>query len=165
MTRFAFGPALRNPFWALCGALIGAAIMLAVSAHNHNSDIASAVEKVRADEMAARGPVVIAASEIRGIDVGGVNVHLGPVDKLRDCDYRGMQAFFATQTAGMQELSANRIDTPETRATKPIGKFATFGIWRLTPRMAGTGKLMMFINYNCDGLTIVTRVADLQNPQ
>lgn len=169
MTKFctAFaGPTMRNPLWALCGGLVGALMMLAASIYGREVEIATAVAALRTAELASRGPVVIVESTVQAFDAEGVNIHLGPGEKLRDCEYRGTQAFFATpDEAGMRELIAKRIDAPEVLATRPVGQFLTFGLWRLTPRAVGKARLLMFINYECNGTIVVTRVADLNNPQ
>ena len=109
-------------------------------------------------------PVVRVSSTLVRADEAGVLLKVGPGEKLRDCEYLGMQGFLRLEDGYLFEVSAKRVDTPELKQTKPVGHFADFGQWLLSPPAAGADRAYLFVNHDCNGYTKVSKIADVALP-
>ena len=80
-------------------------------------------------------------------------------EKLRQCDYVRMSAM--TQNAsGLMDADIVRIDNrPNDGATKPPGHY-DLGVWRIKP-VADGERAMVFVQHRCDGVTVVSKIADV----
>ena len=109
-------------------------------------------------------PVVHVTSTLIKASTDGVLLRVGPGEKLRECEYLGIQGFLRQEDGFLAEVSATRVDTPELKQTKPVGKFADFGIWKLYPSINGADRAYLFVNHDCNGYTKVSTIADVEIP-
>ena len=90
----------------------------------------------------------------RGVDYADVHIY---GKKNRQCKYLKIQSYIRIGN-GLKDVTGTRIDTPETGGTKPIGSF-DIGVWRVSP-IAGGSDVVMFVQHDCDGRTVLTKIAD-----
>ena len=109
-------------------------------------------------------PVVYVTSTLIKASADGVLLRVGPGEKLRECEYLGIQGFLRQEDGFLAEVSAVRVDTPELRQTKPVGRFADFGQWMLYPYIIGADRAYLFVNHDCNGYTKVSTIADVEIP-
>ena len=104
-----------------------------------------------------RNPVVAMDGDIVKRGVGFVDIHVYG-EKLRKCRYMQTQAF-ARVDGQLKDMETKRIDTPETGATKPLGRF-DIGVWHVSPLPPNTTHAVMYVQHDCDGRVVVTKIAD-----
>lgn len=142
----------RSPYTAVLGVAIGAGGMWIKDSKN----------EVEAQARRDRDlPVVSVKSTLIHHDDAGVLIHAGPGEKLRECEYLGMQGFVRQADGLLGEVNAKRVDMPESSKTRPVGKFVTFGDWLLSPNIPGATRAYLFINYDCNGYTKASTIADV----
>ena len=136
----------RSPWWAVAGLAAGALL--------------NVVSMLTDDYRDKTATVVTMQGDVIYQDDRVLRVHLYGVKSL-ECDYGGIQAFFAHPTTGLLvETDINRVDMPERRITKPLGKF-DLGIWEAARPPLQSKKFLIFVNHKCGAYARITRIADL----
>ncbi len=103
-------------------------------------------------------PVASMDADIVGRGVDYVDVHVYGV-KTRQCKYMQTQSFIRVGPI-LKDAVGRRIDIPELGGTKPLGNF-DIGIWRVSP-IAGGSDVLMFVQHDCKGRAVLTKIADLK---
>lgn len=142
----------HNPWIAVLGVTVGAGTMWVKDIRN---------EAAVAQALARDRPVVAIKSTLVQVDSFGVILKVGPGEKLRECEYLGIQGFIRMPSGFLREVPVKRIDVPETGQTKPVGKFADFGEWRLSTRMVGATRAYLYVNHDCNGYTKASMIGDV----
>lgn len=146
----------RSPLIAALGVIVGAVATWSM--------METAAK--REDALLRRAePVVHVTSTLISASAEGVLLRVGPGEKLRECKYIGIQGFLRQEDGFLAEVVAKRIDTPELKQTKPVGKFADFGQWLLSPYADGADRAYLFVNHDCNGYTKVSTIADVEIPR
>jgi hypothetical protein len=111
----------------------------------------------------AANPVVSAQATLVKVNSDEVVLHLSGT-KERDCQYIGLQAY--TRHTGSEIISdayIQRVDVPETGATRPVGKFAGLGTWRIWPR-SGADVVMIYAQHACGGRLVLGKIVEVRLP-
>ena len=134
----------RSPLWALVGASFGFAVSSSILYWEERQDRLGVVVKMH-------GELVDATQDIVVIHITG--------QKLRDCNYMGVQGFMRDHTGFLHESITVRIDMKETGASKPVGQF-DIGYWQLV-RQQNAVAAVVFVNHDCNGYKRFSKIADV----
>lgn len=106
-------------------------------------------------------PVLIAKATVVESSAEDVVVHLSG-EKRRDCQYISLQAYTRAAAAdGMWfEAYMRRVDKPESGVTRPLGEYATFGLWRIWPR-GQAGVVAIYAQHACGGRLVLSKLAEV----
>lgn len=81
--------------------------------------------------------------------------------KYRPCRYARMQAYAITAEHIMRSVYMERIDIPESGATRPVGEEFDAGLWRIWPT-DGASSVALYAHHQCEDRQVSTRVADVK---
>jgi hypothetical protein len=135
---------------AIVGAFLGGAVVPAIQSGLEAFDQAN--------------PVVVMRATLEQSDADQIVIRLAG-EKRRDCQYLSMQAYTRMRGSDLlRDAYMQRIDTPETGVTRPIGVYESFGTWRIWPRNEATA-VAVYAQHSCGGRLVISRVADLILPR
>lgn len=101
-------------------------------------------------------PIVTMDGDIVGRGADHADIHIYG-KKNRQCKYIQTRSYIRIGEQ-LKDVTGNRIDTPETGGTKPLGTF-DIGVWRVTP-IAGGSDVVMYVQHDCSGRLVLTKIAD-----
>lgn len=135
----------------IVGGLLGGAVVPAVQGVFEAFDVANPVVTAHATMLPPAAP-------------DEVLVHLSG-SKDRDCQYIGLQAY--TRRAFDDTLSdayIQRVDVQqESGATRPRGRYASLGTWRIWPR-GNADVVLIYAQHACGGRLVVGKLAEMRLP-